>query len=164
VQKCFVEKMQSEQCVSGVCGGKYTSTYNNYLFECHESYERFNEVHLTTSMIENKETYSTLNNINEHKIVRYICIFNECNDQNLTDQLTFIIDNYFQLSLMRNAFLSSFNSSYQNSSRPQKPESASSRSTTEDSDQPSRAVKYDQSILFKLLYIYYLFIIDQHFY
>ncbi|CAF1293946.1 unnamed protein product [Rotaria sordida] len=110
---CFIDKVKLLKCETNICSGKYSSYHKNYLFECHENSESLVEVHITTDMKLIEENILNKNKIYilEHKIIRYTCMFNKCNDQYLTDKLINIVEEYFQLSLMRDAF---FNYSFIN--------------------------------------------------
>ncbi|CAF4652061.1 unnamed protein product, partial [Rotaria sp. Silwood2] len=103
---CFIDKIKLSKCLTNVCSGKYSSYHKNYLFECHLNSEALVEVHITTNMIVIEE--NSLNKsayIEEHKIIRYTCKYNQCNNQLLTDKLLNITELYFELSYMKQELL-----------------------------------------------------------
>jgi hypothetical protein len=90
-------------------------------------------------MIINEENVPNENNIAEHQIIRYTCKSNQCNNQLLTNQLIFIVNEYFDLSSMKDTLIhyyeehrtnqtsvSLISSSVQTTTRKEKHESSSS--------------------------------------
>lgn len=109
---CYKDKINVLNCSTNVCSGKYSTYHKNYLFQCHQNSKAFIEVHITTNMIVTEE-YLNDETTDQHKIIRYTCKFNQCNNQYVTDQLISIIETEYQLSLMKKLFLDSY-STYKN--------------------------------------------------
>ncbi len=107
LESCFNDKTNRINCSNGVCIGKYSTYYQNYYYECYENLDAPIEVHITTTMsIQSDSEYQF--SIDKSQMIRYICKFNQCNNQNLTDLIVGIVKENYQLKEMEDAFLSSY--------------------------------------------------------
>ena len=102
--KCYVDQRNVLNCSTGVCLGKYSYYHKNYFFECHQNPGAVIEVHITTYMIVEENPPDDIS-VEQNQIVRYTCKFNQCNSQAFTDALVKVVENYFSITPMREAFL-----------------------------------------------------------
>lgn len=101
--------MNSFNCSTGVCSGKYSTKHNTYLYECYQNFNTLIEVHLTTNILIEGINYNGLD-IEEQQIIRYTCQYNLCNNRYLTDLLVNIVKNDFDIKSMRNSLIQLYSS------------------------------------------------------
>ena len=137
VESCLTDKKRLEKCSTGSCSGRYSTYHENIQSECSSFHSPSTEVHLTVNMIFNEGRQA----IAEAKILRYICLFDQCNDQLFTQTFIELVNEYFPLQAMREAFQRPFLNK-----QPEDTPLSSSSSPSSPFFRPSR----EQSISFEL--------------
>ena len=101
VKTCLTDKKTFQPCSTGSCSARYSTYYENIQSECSPYPSTSTEVHLTINLIYNQFYQS----IQEAKILRYLCQFDQCNDEQFTQRFTDLVNQHFPLDPMREAFL-----------------------------------------------------------
>ncbi|CAF1475092.1 unnamed protein product [Adineta steineri] len=93
-------------CTSERCVGIYSDPVKQYEYRCLDGMENGIKLYIDNYFIPDSSDYNRENKkkYNEKQMIKYICNYNQCNNQTISDQIIQIVNQYYDISAIKHLF------------------------------------------------------------